>query len=518
MSLRWWFKVDPQLGGMTHKLVLAVVGSAALLAPAACSSAPKVSDATSRASVTPASVMLEPTARPVPCPSLDGLVRPASCSQVDVPVNYDDPDSGLYALMTMRLQADSPTGPPVVFIPGGPGEAALSEAVTLAAHPVMADRDLVLIDPRGVGYSEPSLACPELNDARVEYFARSSRSLQADLSLTRQAVQECAQRLRGAGIDLDSFGTRVAAADIDRVAQALSIDTWTVWSVSYGTRVAQEVMRTFPSRVTSVVFDSLAPIDELELRPENLSEKVTTALQVAADQCAADSTCGPEFGDLNAAIADVVDRYNETPHVAEINGVTTHLSGGDFVFVLWNMLKNSSTVPLFPLLATSLAQGETALFDEAIAPALDGIAVTDPLSFADGLNYAVDCTDYGSLLDGAEDPTAQSPLVGTFMMLSSGSMCEVLAVTGGDTRFAEPVQSDLPVLVLIGSFDSATPAATARAAAARFSQATVVEFPAGGHSLNDSDECARALTAEWVTSGTVVDIGCVPASVDWVLP
>jgi pimeloyl-ACP methyl ester carboxylesterase len=461
---------------------------------------------------------VEPSALSVDCPAVEDLTRAATCWTVAVPIDHGRPDGATYDLMVMRLAADAetPEADPVLFVPGGPGESAIPEAAALAEHPITATRDLVLVDPRGAGWSEPSLACPELDDARLAYFTTAERSFTDALDTTRSAVGACAQRLSDDGIALQEFSTVTLAADLDLVRQALDIEQWNLWSVSYGTRVAQESMRSFPDSLRAVVLDSLAPIDELELVPENLTRKVDGSLAALVDACASDDACASTYPSLAADIDTMVQRYDDAPHRTIIGDVEVAFTGRDFVFVVWNMLKGADTIPLAPNLVTSLAAGDTSLLDEFIAPALTGLVAPDPLTFSDGLNFTVDCRDYGALLPAADVADVADPgRTSTFVVFNTGSSCGALGVEPGPADFATPLSSDVPALVLAGGLDPATPPTTARSAAERLSRGTVVNFPAAGHDLNGTSECAQGITAQWLDTLASPDITCIPASVEW---
>ncbi|QBI21534.1 alpha/beta fold hydrolase [Egibacter rhizosphaerae] len=93
------------------------------------------------------------------------------CATLEVPADHADPDGASLdlAVAIVRTDADEPREP-LVRLAGGPGGRLVGpELAALAANPegligdAAADRDLVLVDQRGVGLSEPSLACPEVD-------------------------------------------------------------------------------------------------------------------------------------------------------------------------------------------------------------------------------------------------------------------------------------------------------------------------------------------------------------------
>ena len=114
-----------------------------------------------------------PGAEPAQC-------RPAgpefSCGYLTVPENRDQPDGRQIQIAVARLKAAyaEPAADPVVWLTGGPGGSGLLDASGFAvAQPaVNADRDVIFVDQRGTGHSEPSLTRPE-----IDAFTRESTTL-----------------------------------------------------------------------------------------------------------------------------------------------------------------------------------------------------------------------------------------------------------------------------------------------------------------------------------------------------
>ena len=80
-----------------------------------------------------------------------------------MPRDHDNPAAGRFNLaVVVAKSAEQPSLPdPVVYINGGPGGPLTIYADYQARHPYAPGRDLILVDQRGTGRSEPQL-CPEL--------------------------------------------------------------------------------------------------------------------------------------------------------------------------------------------------------------------------------------------------------------------------------------------------------------------------------------------------------------------
>jgi pimeloyl-ACP methyl ester carboxylesterase len=126
-----------------------------------------------------------------------------------------------------------------------------------ARKPYAAQRDLILVDQRGIGRSEPDL-CRDLNrrllDESIAFLADRTQDAEVPLRATSMSCRDEAVKR---GIDLADFGTRTTAEDIDQVRQALGIERWNVYGESYGTTVAMTLMALHPDTLRSVVLDSV---------------------------------------------------------------------------------------------------------------------------------------------------------------------------------------------------------------------------------------------------------------------
>src|SRR5690606_13512205 len=170
----------------------------------------------------------------------------ARCGRLAVPENRDEPGGKILRLHVavipaLRLQ---PEPDPLFVLSGGPGQAAsdfyLSVAPAFAR--VRRDRDIVLVDQRGVGRSN-RLDCALPDSGELAHV---------DLGRLDAAVQSCLAALPS---DPRFYSTSIAVRDLDEVRAALGYERVNVYGVSYGTRVAQHYMRRYPQRVRAAILD-----------------------------------------------------------------------------------------------------------------------------------------------------------------------------------------------------------------------------------------------------------------------
>ena len=109
------------------------------------------------AAASPAAPAFEET--PCDVPNAANVAAGLRCGAVHVPRDYAHPESGTFALsLVIAKSAQQPAfHDPVIYISGGPGEPLTVYAAYQALEPYAAQRDLILVDQRGTGRSEPDL-------------------------------------------------------------------------------------------------------------------------------------------------------------------------------------------------------------------------------------------------------------------------------------------------------------------------------------------------------------------------
>ncbi|MCW8807830.1 MAG: alpha/beta hydrolase, partial [Rhodanobacter sp.] len=221
-----------------------------------------------------------------------GLSTAAWCAQFPVPENRADPHSRRIALKlaVLRSAADVADANMLVFLAGGPGQAATDSAGMVASvlKPLLAHHNVLLLDQRGTGGSNP-LSCKE-PDADVSPGDEDS----LDAEKMRADAADCLKQVEPRA-DPRYYTTTIATRDLEDVRQALGSPPVDLIGVSYGTRMAQQYLRRYPDAVRSMVLDSVVP-NPLVLG-EDFSRNLEQALKAQFARCTAQPACRQHFGD-----------------------------------------------------------------------------------------------------------------------------------------------------------------------------------------------------------------------------
>lgn len=448
------------------------------------------------------------------------------CGFVSVPENRTISDSPTISIMVAIVRADEASAEPIVYLAGGPGSSGLEEFYQdvegWEAYGWFGERDVIFVDQRGTGFSEPTLNCPEVEEVDME---SGSDDPEGD------ATRACQERLVEEGVDLTAYNTTENAADIDAIREALGYEQWNILGISYGTRLALMIMRNHPEGVRSVIIDGVYPLDVDSAAEE--APNLWAAIQAFIVDCAADSACNDAYPDLETVLIDTVAALNESPADYAAYDFETGdeydatLTGDDLLNTISQSMYDSSMIPLLPRVIYDVSEGDYESY--ALLSGSSGASrprQDEDVSDSEGMNTSVECHDEYAFADLADAEAAlesvpeelQSGLYGAAGWLDT---CDWWGAGEADPSVNEPVESDIPTLVLSGEFDPVTPPAWADLAAEHLSTSYVYTVRGGGHAVSAFDECVVHVVTQFLADpDTEPDATCVQdiGAPAWIMP
>ncbi|MFT5193079.1 MAG: pimeloyl-ACP methyl ester carboxylesterase [Cellvibrionaceae bacterium] len=447
---------------------------------------------------------------PTDCPFATPRNIDVECGMVVVPANRTKPENGkavALAVAIYRSTSANPEPDPVIYLDGGPGGYTLDVLpYTLedSIEPWLQNRDYITFDQRGIDNSIPMVQCPEITDLERSWL--TSQANWEDLKPEYLATMGiCRDRLLAEGVDLTGYSSAESAADVDAIRRALGYEQVNLFGVSYGTRLAQTVMRDFPDGVRSVILDSAYPA-EADLF-ENYPRSLNQAFRVFFDSCAADAVCNRQYPDLENRFYAVVDVLNEDPKEIEVTNFLTGQTydslfwGDDLIGMLFQTLYSESMFINMPDIIDDLENGE---FEDAIE-VTELFFVNDDF-FSGAVYRTIQCREEYpfSVVANAEVAIQSNPrLIDYFddyaFTLES---CEVWGAGTADPIENRPVVSDIPTLILAGGFDPVTPPSWGKSLQANLSQSYFVEIPQLAHGIFSVNDCTRQIGLDFVARPT----------------
>jgi pimeloyl-ACP methyl ester carboxylesterase len=339
----------------------------------------------------------------------------------------------------------------------------------------------VLFDQRGTGESNP-LRCPELEKRGplVEMYPVDE-------------VRQCRDALEKTA-DLTQYSTERAAADVDAVRRALGYKQIDIWSVSYGTRLAQVYMKRYPSRVRRAVLAGFAPLDYRT--PLFHAVNAQRVLDLLFYKCERDAACSAKYPRLREEWTSMMDMAKRGT-----------VPAGPFAEAVRNLMGTAASQRKLPSDIHAARDGHFAEIEKRFAK--------DSSQFALGEYFSVVCSEATPRI--SESDVAQQSagtFLGEYRVRQELNACANWPKSGVAPSFYDPPKSG-SVLVMAGEMDATTPPDWSHEFCAKLAHCRVIVFPDLGHGPFDLDkwehgECWDGMAAGFLETGRVHD-ACVKA-------
>lgn len=402
----------------------------------------------------------------------------AQCATLRVAEDAAKPEGRQIDLFVAKVPAISgrKAPDPVVLIAGGPGMGAsdMYPGVAQAFARIRRDRDLIIIDQRGTGRSNP-LHC------------ESADALGGDLASFLADARRCLGALQ-ARANLAQYTTSIAVQDLEALRRALGVPQWNLYGVSYGSRVAQHYLRRFPAQTRSVIVDGVVP-PGLALGPD-IALDAQAALERILARCRRAEPCVTRFGDsrqhfesLRTRLAAPRDVTLQDPRTGEPRSLK--FGRMQLGAVLRLQSYSSATASLLPLALHEAA--ERSNFVPLAGMFLMSVGSLEDVMAA-GMHNSVVCTEDMPFVaavflnDGSLERTRLgATYLGTDQIDGLRAVCSFWPRGDLDADLREPLRSDVPVLLLSGADDPVTPPGSAVRAMRGLSNARHLILPGQGH-------------------------------------
>ncbi len=460
-----------------------------------------------------------PTLRP--CPWIEG----AECGGIEVALDRRYPELGTTHVGFIRYphrRDDLPSFGTIVAVEGGPGYSSIASRwwYKHLYNPLLGRRDLLLIDLRGTGRSDP-VDCPELQSYRGPW---------------KQLVKRCGRDL---GPLAERYGSAFAAADLVVLLDALGIERIDLYGDSYGTFFGQTFAIRYPERVRTLTLDAAYPVAGEDAWWRDTNRAIAVAFRAV---CERDPVCAATAPDPMATIGRLAERLRRGAIVgdaADADGRIRSIRGN--IDALIGLVVSAATNPTIYRELQAAARSALRGARPDPAPLLRLMAESawhwgagNIHTYSEGLAQATGCNDYPQLWDitaplderpaqyaqaraalGQSDPEAFAPF-GVNEWTNSSSVLYTSCIRWPSPTEhvpAKPVDAPypgMPTLVLDGDLDSLTSPEGAQTVASTFTNATYVEVANMTHvsALGDLLDCTSAIVLRFVRTQDPGDTSC----------
>lgn len=425
----------------------------------------------------------------VPCSFIEGANDGlGECASTEMPLHWEKPEGATFTVGAKRRRssAANPTAQ-LWFLHGGPGASGVKDLPPMMqklqdAYPEL---DVYTLDPRGTGTSE-YLGCPD----------QESSASAGGANITDGEVDACIAYLkRTYGDRLDLFGTTPAAIDLAAYIHATHQAGLKVfiWGGSGGTFWGQRYLQLFPNQADGLILEGNEPPDGSLVFQDEAHDKVGRGI---LSLCSQDSFCKAKLPDPLAFLSQLETRLDQ--------GFCSALSlnAGSLKQVLVQLAYYSpyhDTIPAFLYRINRCNSADQTAIDHLFSVLFGG---EDPPGVMSQVLYF---NEVYSELWAHKRFADNAALVQYLDQLYTGGS---LFMTYGAyyqnnlylkwPRYQDPLDdtwpiTNVPLLILQGLLDPATPHEQALSMAAHYTQPlqTFVTFPYAAHNAVSGSQVSR---------------------------
>ena len=442
----------------------------------------------------------------------------ARCGSIERPWEPGNPAAGTvtvgFAFVPARDRS-KPTLGTVVPHEGGPGYSTTGTAASYAEMygPLLDRRNLLLVDQRGTGRSEP-IDCPALQDLKGDYAP---------------AAAACGAAL---GARADDYSTALSADDLAAVVDALGLGQVDVYGDSYGTFFAQVYAGRHPEQLRSVVLDSAYPAYGEEAWYPTQGPAMRSSFAVVCQRTPSCRDAGrPFLPSLEKVLASVREKpWRGTAFDADGRRMRVTVDGPGLAAVAFGATYTPAFYRELTAALRSGLSGDRRPLLRLVAEATGGDTDAGPArAYSEGLDAAVACHDYPQLYDMTAPPAVRQQQYAAALDARSLShpdtygpftvheyadsdwqaldWCTQWPSAPASNPAGPPVPpgghySDVPVLVLSGELDSITTPAEGDLVTDQFPNARHVKVANSVHvtAVADTDRCAVRIVRSFIAS------------------
>ena len=388
----------------------------------------------------------------------------AQCGTLSVAENPALPNGRRIALNIAWVPADEEADvmpDPVFLLAGGPGQAATESYPQVAAafREVLKKRNVVLVDQRGTGKSNP-LTCKDAEDDNatsgttlpdgVQSAGQDARSVDD----ARRFAERCRDTLARKA-DLRFYTTTDAIRDLDTVRMAIGATQVDLIGISYGTRVAQQYAMRYPRSTRAIVLDSVAP-NTLFVGNE-FATNLESALDLQFGRCDSTPACAKALGNPRSRLDSLMAKLKSDPPLVRYRDASTGTMREERLLPsrVAGLMRMYAYTPLaaavLPLQLNEAANGR---YDGLMALSrMLGSAMDEQMAF--GMQLSVICSEDAAGFKA--DPAADGTLLGNEFSEYLGAQCQLWPKGAMPADFHSPLVSKVPALLMSGEFDPVTP-------------------------------------------------------------
>jgi hypothetical protein len=252
------------------------------------------------------------------------------------------------------------------------------------------------------------------------------------------------------------------------------------------------------------------------LMPSDFPQQTERALQGVLAECLADKACSEAFPKIKEETQAVLAQLIKGPVEVEIQKansterVKVKLSRDLAAEAIRYMLYSPVPAGRVPLVLHLASQGDYVPLAQTAIRYRSNLVATG----SNGMYLSVTCAeDLPWIKPGEGERLAANTFLGDYRLRQQREACTLWPRAEIERDYAQPVKSDVPILILTGQWDPVTPPSNGERVAKTLTNSLHVVVPSGAHGLGGLEgmDCIDNLIVQFMERGSVagLDTECV---------
>jgi pimeloyl-ACP methyl ester carboxylesterase len=413
-----------------------------------------------------------------------------------VPENRKKPGNRMIELAVVRLKSKSPNpGPPIFYLPGGPGGSAINEMWFPWMEPLFEKlretNDIILMDQRGIGRSKPNFFWPSLASLPPDAFLSREKMS----SYIRQAHVQAVEWFKKEGFDFAGYNSAESADDLNDVRIALGAEKMSLLGFSYGTHLSLATIRRHAAHLDSVVMIGTEGPDHTMKLPSTYDAQ----LRKISDLAAQDPDIKAKVPDMVALLKRILSRLEKTPLTVTVQNnrtkqpVDVRIGKFGLQLIVIMDVGDRNDFPEFPALLYTIDKGDVSLLKKYVEKRYN--------QFGQGVSGMHNLMDHASgvspeRLARIKRETPNS-ILGDVLNFPDAD-AQIWGDADLGDAYRSPLIASTRTLFLSGTLDSNTPPYQAEEVRWGFSNASHIIVEYAGHEDSLPNETVRAAIIDFL--------------------
>jgi len=454
----------------------------------------------------------------IDCPFSGPQEIEASCGTLEVPLDYAQLEGDKIKLVVVIIHSTSetPASDAVVLLPQNAGMTLMDSVGYIGRQlsDLLATRDMVYYEYRGLGQEDIDLSCPEYYDAYFESWLQP-RSPDEVVSLYTPALKTCKERMANNDININDFRMQEMASDLNMLRLALGYEQFDLLGGGFGSELTLTMLRDYPQAIRSVFLFDLA-FPKQYLTAEMYAIGMQESLDILFNRCLEDEKCRLAYPSLEQQFYAAVDQLNARPAEIKVfypkqTGLTSiFFTGDDFLMLIHDLLRSNSTISEIPKIVNEISSGKP----ERMATVIQQYRMSLPEEVVLGPEISATCE---GLHPAFWRVTAASSSVQPAILEAVQAdwrtfeqLCPLWTGNALDSPAEQVINSDVPALIIQGEYTPDYTPETVNSLLRGMKNSLHVVIPNLSNDIFSGESCAGLLLFNWLNeTNTGMDTSCV---------